>query len=105
MSLDVAAVRKALEALIDPATGKPVAEAGVLKDVSVDDAGKVSVKLSLEAPVAAETPHRRAEIGKGARAAVEALPGVTGVEVQWADGPPPRAVGAEDPLPGVKNVI
>jgi ATP-binding protein involved in chromosome partitioning len=105
MSLDVAAVRKALEALIDPATGKPVAEAGVLKDVSVDDAGKVSLTLSLEGPVAAESPHRRAEIGKGARAAVEAVAGVSGVEVKWADGPPPRAAGAEDPLPGVKNVI
>jgi ATP-binding protein involved in chromosome partitioning len=47
----------------------------------------------------------RRELGRAMREAVHALDGVVSVEIQWRDPMPGRAIGADDPLPGVKNVI
>ena len=89
--LTEAAVREALRTVIDPELGANVVDLGMVKGVEIAD-GQVTVKLVLTAPGCPLA----GLIAWQAQRAVGALPGVTGVQVEFLDEPwqPPGA--AED---------
>src|SRR4051794_28169673 len=74
-------------------------EAATIRDVAIA-AGNVTFTVAAEG---SSVDHAR--LGKELREAVRALPGVASVEVRWADDIGMRAIGVDDPMPGVKNVI
>lgn len=89
--LTEAAVRDALRGVIDPELGANVVDLGMVKQVTIAD-GQVTVKLVLTAPGCPLA----GLIAWQAQRTVAALPGVTGVQVEFLDEPwqPPGA--AED---------
>ncbi len=76
-----------LDEIKDPcslAAGTPMglAEMGLVDTIGIDDAGKVVVKLRLTSPFC----HMIGYFTKEASRRIEALPGVTGVELQADNG-------------------
>src|SRR5207249_8743626 len=73
---------------------------GIIKDVEVSSSG-VTIHL---APTTAQ-PEMLRQIEDAVRAAVAAMPGVTGpIEVVSTAAPPPRPRGPQ-PIPGVTNIV
>lgn len=89
--LTESAVRDALRTVIDPELGANVVDLGMVRQVEIAD-GQVTVHLVLTAPGCPLA----GLIAWQAQRAVAALPGVTGVQVDFLDEPwqPPGA--AED---------
>ena len=104
MPLTQDAVSAALTKVIDPELKKSITELGWVKDVSVAD-GSVSFTLELPSGAGEAARSRRQELGQGARAAALAVDGVKSVEVKWSEDVAGRTPAADDPLPGVKNVV
>ncbi|MGM0929517.1 MAG: Mrp/NBP35 family ATP-binding protein [Actinomycetota bacterium] len=75
---DPAAVRRALGTVIDPELRRPIAELGMLKDVRIDDAGRVTVGVLL---TIAGCP-LRGTITADVEQALAAVPGVAAVQVE-----------------------
>lgn len=75
---DPAAVRRALGTVIDPELRRPIAELGMLRDVQIDDDGRVTVGVLL---TIAGCP-LRSTITADVEQALAAVPGVAGVNVQ-----------------------
>jgi ATP-binding protein involved in chromosome partitioning len=75
---DPAAVRRALATVIDPELRRPIAELGMLKDVRIDDAGRVTVGVLL---TIAGCP-LRGTITADVEQALAAVPGVAAVQVE-----------------------
>ncbi|HSE09065.1 MAG TPA: Mrp/NBP35 family ATP-binding protein [Nocardioidaceae bacterium] len=75
--VDVAAVHAALATVEDPELHLPLAEAGMLADVSVDRAGRVSVTVRLTTP----SCPLKDTLARDVTAAVRPVPGVSQVEV------------------------
>lgn len=90
--LTEAAVREALRRVMDPELGANVVDLGMVRGIEIAD-GQVTVKLVLTAPGCPLA----GLIAWQAQRAVAALPGVTGVQVEFLDEPwqPPGA--AHDP--------
>ncbi len=81
-------VREALRGVVDPELGANVVDLGMVREVEIAD-GQVTVKLVLTAPGCPLA----GLIAWQAQRAVAALPGVTGVQVEFLDEPwrPPGA--------------
>ena len=81
-------VREALRRVMDPELGANVVDLGMVRRVEIAD-GQVTVKLVLTAPGCPLA----GLIAWQAQRAVAALPGVTGVQVEFLDEPwqPPAA--------------
>ncbi len=78
---DPGAVRRALEAVIDPELHASIIELGMVRDVRVDDDGEVSVKVAL---TTAGCP-LRAQIQSDVESKVRGLSGVTDVRVEYGE--------------------
>lgn len=96
------AVLAALKVVVDPDLRRDIVSLGFVKNVAIDG-GRVSFTIELTTPACPVKDQLRDQ----AAAAVRALPGVTGVDVQMTASV--RSVSAPEtgrtPLPGVKNVI
>ncbi|MCU0692324.1 MAG: Mrp/NBP35 family ATP-binding protein [Polyangiaceae bacterium] len=93
-------VLEALTGVQDPNSNKSVIQLDMLKEVDVADDGKVM--LSIEALAQAEAV--RDALQKNVVRAVQAR-GANAVEVRWSTRVLSRDIGADDPVPGVSNVI
>jgi ATP-binding protein involved in chromosome partitioning len=95
-------VLDALRVVIDPDLGKDIVSLGFIKDLAIDG-GQVAFSIELTTPACPVKDRLRDQ----ARAAVAAVPGVTGVDITMTAIV--RSVTAPEhgrpPLPGVKNVI
>jgi len=89
-----AQVERALGSLTNPRVAKDVVSAGMVKELAVDDAGKVAFTFVL----AREDP---ATLVREVRKAVQAVAGVTGVSIKVHDGNAAKA-GAARPAPGAR---
>ena len=96
------AILKALTVVVDPDLRRDIVSLNFVKDVVVDG-GRVAFTIELTTPACPVKDQMRDQ----ALAAVQALPGVTSVDVQLSAKV--RSVSAPEkggpPLPGVKNVI
>src|SRR5437016_100381 len=102
MQLDKAAVLEALKVVRDPDLHRDIVSLGFIKDLLVEG-GRVAFTIELTTPACPVKDLMRDQ----ARAAVTALGGVTGVDIQMS-ARVREAVGADSgkqPLPTVKNVI
>ena len=99
MSLSVEAVQAALSKVYDPEIKRPLTELGMIRDVSVDrDQVKVGVDLTTAAcPLKG---HIEGEITQ----TLTAL-GARTVEIDWGVKPIKREMSADDPCPGVHNIV
>jgi ATP-binding protein involved in chromosome partitioning len=75
---DPADVRRALATVIDPELRRPIAELGMLKDIRIDDAGRVTVGVLL---TIAGCP-LRGTITADVEQALASVPGVSAVQVE-----------------------
>jgi ATP-binding protein involved in chromosome partitioning len=95
-------VLEALRVVKDPDLHRDIVALGFVKNLKIER-GNVSFTMELTTPACPVKDHMRDQ----ARAAVAALPGVTGVDVTMSASV--RAVGSPEagraPVPGVKNVI
>ena len=103
-SLTPDAVSAALSKVKDPETDKPITELGWVSDISVGDGG-VTFKIALPRGTGEASAKRRQALGPAARAAALGAPGVKSVEITWSEDVLGREPTADDPLPGVKNVV
>ena len=96
------AVLTALRVVVDPDIRRDIVSLGFVKDLAIDE-GRVSFTIELTTPACPVKEQLRSE----AAAAVQALPGVSRVDVQLTAKV--RSASAPEtgkpPLPGVKNVI
>jgi ATP-binding protein involved in chromosome partitioning len=92
-------ITQRLAGVVHPTFDKPMLELGLLRDVSVDGA-----RLSLTAVINAASEPLKREIRARIDRALEGA-GIDHVVVAWETQIPMRASGADDPIPGVKNVI
>ncbi len=82
-------------------SGASIVDAGLVKEVSDAD-GRVALTLDLSEGNVAQS---RARIGAEVRAILLALQGVERVDIRWRDNVPGRAIGPDDPMPGVKHIV
>src|SRR5436190_16971422 len=102
MQVDPAAVLDALKVVRDPDLNRDIVSLGFIKDLRVDG-GRVAFTIELTTPACPVKDQMRDQ----ARAAVSAVAGVSGVDVQMS-AKVREAVGPEagkQPLPTVKNII
>ena len=92
-------VNQQLATVAHPTFDKPLLELGLVRDVHVE-----GVRLSLTIVVNAVSDALKQEIRARIDRALEGL-GIEQVVVAWETQIPMRASGADDPIPGVKNVI
>jgi ATP-binding protein involved in chromosome partitioning len=96
------AVLQALRVVVDPDIRRDIVSLGFVKDLSIDN-GRVAFTIELTTPACPVKEQLRSQ----AVGAVQALPGVTQVDVQMTAKV--RSASAPEtgkpPLPGVKNVI
>jgi ATP-binding protein involved in chromosome partitioning len=93
------AVRERLATVVHPAFDKPLAELGLLGEPRLD-----GDKLALAITIHAHSESLREEIAKRIEQVVGSL-GVRELEIEWNLKVPMRASGADDPVPGVRNVV
>lgn len=99
MSLSLDDAQAALGRVHDPELGKPLTDLGMIRDLSIDgDTVKLTVVLTTPA-----CPMRE-QIGAGVREALTKA-GAGAVELSWDAQVRPRAIGPDDPVPTVANVI
>lgn len=96
---DVASVERALAEIPHPDFGKPLAALGLLRDVAT--AGeRATMTIVCNAPSDALQRSMQASV----EAALAPL-GVREVQIDWDLQVPMRATSADDPVPGVRNVV
>ena len=88
----VAAVRAALEKVVNPRVGQDVVTAGMVKDIAAGADGKVQIAFEL----GRDDP---ASLVREARLAAQAVHGVTGVKMQILGGPQQQAQTTPKPVP------
>jgi ATP-binding protein involved in chromosome partitioning len=91
------ALLAALGSIVD-AEGVSIVQAGLVKEAA-EASGRVAVTLEVGNGTS------RAEIGRRVRETLAKLEGVERVEIRWREEVPSRAIGAEDPMPGVKHIV
>jgi ATP-binding protein involved in chromosome partitioning len=102
MSATRDAVVAALSNVREPALGRPITELGMVRGADVDAQGAAIVDLALNNP---EYPHRDA-LSQEVERVVRSIAGVSGVKVRFQSAAPSsRQIAADDPVPGVRNVI
>lgn len=77
-------IRTAMKGVEDPELGVNVVDLGLLYDVEQDDAGNVTLNMTLTSMGCPLTEQIQAD----ARAALEPLDGVNSVEIRWVWDPP-----------------
>lgn len=99
MSLNLEALHRELATVLDPEIGRPLAELGMIRDVSVDGTtALVGVDLTTHAcPL-------KGTIESDVRAAA-ARAGATSVTLDWGVKPLQRSIAEDDPCPGVLNIL
>jgi ATP-binding protein involved in chromosome partitioning len=103
MAIDQAGVLEALKAVQDPDLHRDIVSLGFIKDLNISK-GDVSFTIELTTPACPVKDQMRDQ----ARAAVMAVPGVTGVNVNMTASVRATGMGGEGgraPIAGVKNVI
>ncbi|MBY4598475.1 iron-sulfur cluster carrier protein ApbC [bacterium BD-1] len=101
MTIAAADVQAALATLEDPHTGRPVVQEGGVRGMGVDGS-RVAVEIQLEYPAAGW----HAELERRAKAAVEALPGVTLATIAVTSRVHAHRVQKDlTPMPEVRNII
>jgi ATP-binding protein involved in chromosome partitioning len=107
--ITVETAKAALSEIKDPVQSKSLYELEIVRDLRVHGTNvRVTLGLHPEVRNEPEAPGDasfRSEVGRRVREALGKLEGVTGVEVLWSEELPTRKLGADDPCPGVKNVI
>lgn len=101
-SIDVTALREALQSVKYPGFSRDIVSFGLVKDIQTDGQDvQVQMTLTTADPKVARTIHDEAE------AALKRLPGVRAVEVKIDVQAPAQAAGVPGParIPGVKHVI
>lgn len=94
---DVLAV---LSRVQDPELHRDLVSLGMVQNVRIE-AGAVRLRIDLTTPACP----LKAQIGREVEAAIRTLPGVTSVELEWGAKVRQGSRSADDPIPGVKNVI
>jgi ATP-binding protein involved in chromosome partitioning len=89
-------VRAALATVNDPEIKRPITELGMVESVEVDDTGKVDVKVLL---TVAGCPLKDT-INRDVTAAVSAVPGVTGIQLELGVMTAEQRAGLKDVLSG-----
>jgi ATP-binding protein involved in chromosome partitioning len=97
-----AAVLDALRPIVDPDFGKSIVDLGFIKDLRIDG-GRVSFAIELTTPACPV----KSEFERAARERVQALPGVSEVQVHMTANTRGRSAPPQqgEVLPGVKNTI
>ena len=95
-------VLRVLSAIKDPDLGRDVVSLGMIKDLAVDDAGRVAFTFELTTPACPV----RDRFQTLARQLVSDIPGVTAVDLKMTANVRPAFNGRQEPaIPGVKHVI
>src|SRR6185503_12648951 len=89
-----------LHSLRERTTNQTLAELGIVAGVEIDAAGIAQVRLRVNNPA-----RSRKELEDDVKAAVRGTEGVTGSTISWEIDTPGREIGADDPVPEVKNVV
>jgi ATP-binding protein involved in chromosome partitioning len=89
----------AIEAVVDPVYQRPLGELGLVREVSVSD-GAVSAIITVHTLDDA----KRKELSAGVEAALQRA-GAARSDVTLAFEAPMRRTNADDPVPGVRNVV
>jgi ATP-binding protein involved in chromosome partitioning len=90
----------ALSKVQDPELHKDLVSLGMVQNVRIEG-GLVRLRIDLTTPACP----LKATIGRDVEAALRAVPGVTGVELEWGAQVRKAHRGEGDLVPGVKNVI
>ena len=99
MSLNAESARAALRDVVDPELGRPIVELGVAEEITVDG-DAVQVTLALPLPGAAYRARLEAAVTGALTAA-----GAKIVTYRAELALPTRNILADDPCPGVKNIV
>jgi ATP-binding protein involved in chromosome partitioning len=100
--LNSQSVLEVLRPVQDPELRKSLVELNMIRNVKIDDSGKVSFTLVLTTPACP----LREFIVEDCQKAVKTLPGVTNVAVEvTAETPQQKSVADRTGVPGVKNII
>src|SRR5690348_11282505 len=96
MSITADSALAALEKLEDPELHQPLSQGGMIKDLTVqgDD---VSLTVEVMTPFRARTEAMIRSALQGA--------GAKGVQITWRLAIPTRNILADDPCPGVRNIV
>ena len=94
-------ILRALSEIVDPDLGKDVVSLGMIKDIAIEQSGRVGFTFELTTP-ACPVKDRFESM---AHDLVEALPGVTAVEVKMTSNVRSTFAQRQNLLPGVKQVI
>ncbi len=94
------AVLEALSHVLDPELNKPVTELGMISEVTVTDS-----EVGFAVDLGSSGNAKREPLGAAFRKAIGALEGVKSVEIRWSGELGGRPVAADDPVPGVKNIV
>jgi ATP-binding protein involved in chromosome partitioning len=103
MPVEQASVLEALKVVQDPDLHRDIVSLGFVKDLKIES-GRVALTIELTTPACPVKDQMRDQ----ARAAVMAVPGVSGVDVQMSARVREAMAGGEGgraALPGVKNII
>src|SRR5438034_9385076 len=103
MAVDETRVLDALKVVKDPDLGRDIVSLGFIKDLKITG-DRVAFTIELTTPACPVKDQMRDQ----ARAAVMAVPGVTGVNVNMTASVRAAGIGGEGgraPIPGVKNII
>src|ERR1700691_2794194 len=100
MPITVESARSALANLADPELRRPLLDLGVVDDVTVEAGGGVRAALHLPVP----GPSYRTRLEGLVTAALRAA-GAERVELSASPAVPTRNILADDPCPGVKNIV
>ncbi|MDQ6971858.1 MAG: iron-sulfur cluster carrier protein ApbC [Mariprofundaceae bacterium] len=93
-------VLDALKSIIDPDFGKNIVELGFVKDISIEG-GRVGFTIELTTPACPV----KEEFRRQATEAIEALDGVSSVQVNMSSNVKTNAHPGSKALPGIKNII
>ena len=101
--IDEAAVLEALKVVVDPDLNRDIVSLGFVKQVRIEDGGRVGFTIELTTPACPVKEQMKAQ----AEAAVQQLAGVTSVSIEMTANVRSAVGGPEGPAPleGVKNVI
>ena len=98
-----AAVLDALRVVTDPDLGRDIVSLGFVKNLTIDDGGRVAFAIELTTPACPVKDQMRDQ----ARAAVSALGGVDAVDIEMTASVRSAAAGGaqKEGIPGVRNII
>ena len=100
MSVSREQVSRALASVVEPDLGRPLVDLGMVQQVELRDS---TVRVVLRLTNAAYP--KKAEVAALLEKALRGLDGVEAVDVSWYVEAKGREIGADDPVPGARNII